>query len=89
MRSALQLGQPINTYDLGEALKLQTGHFKVLPPDGDAFYVTCEAGKGIVDVQWPNQTNTKPLTVIKVFELSHGMTGEAGGTPIALRATGS
>jgi len=88
MRTTLQLGQPINTYDLGEALKLQTGHFKVIPPDGDPFYVTCEQGKGIVDVQWPNQANTKPLTVVKVFEPTNTMTNETGATPIPVRATG-
>lgn len=88
MRTNLQLGQPINTYDLGEALKLQTGHFKVIPPDGDPFYVTCEAGKGIVDVQWPNQTNTQPLTVIKVFEPTHAVPNEYGTTAMPVRATG-
>jgi hypothetical protein len=88
MRTTLQLGQPINTYDLGEALKLQTGHFKVIPPEGEPFYVTCEAGKGIVDVQWPTQTNTKPLTVIKVFEPTHTISNELGATPIPVRATG-
>jgi hypothetical protein len=86
MRTNLQLGQPISTYDLGEALKLQTGHFKVIPPDGDPFYVTCEAGKGITDVQWPNQTNAKPLTVIKVFEPTNGMIEERGPTALPVRA---
>jgi hypothetical protein len=88
MRTNLQLGQPISTYDLGEALKLQTGHFKVIPPDGDPFYVTCEAGKGIVDVQWPNQTNAKPLTIIKVFDYTDALGNERGPTSMPVRATG-
>lgn len=88
MRTNLPLGQPINTYDLGEALKLQTGHFKVIPSGGDPFYVTCEAGKGIVDVQWPDQSNTNPLTVIKVFEFPRTMINETGATPLPVRATG-
>lgn len=87
MRTNLLLGQPISTYDLGEALKLQTGHFKVIPPDGDPFYVTCEAGKGITDVQWPNQNgDTKPLTIVKVFEPVRAM--NEGPTAIPARAAG-
>jgi len=79
MRTNLQLGQPIVTFDLGEALKLQTGHFKVTPENGEPYYVTCEAGKGIIDVQWPNTGNTKPLTVVKIFE---PQTGTAYNRPI-------
>ena len=88
MRTNLQLGQAIQTYDLGEALKLQTGHFKVIPPDGDPFYVTCEAGKGITDVRWPNESNAGPLTVVKVFEPIRAMNNEGGTTTLPVRQAG-
>jgi hypothetical protein len=87
----LLLGEPIKTFDLGEALKLQNGHFKVIPEDGKPFYVTCETGRGIVDVVWPNQSNTKPLIVEKIYEPAYGgVSGEIEGpTAMPARSTGT
>jgi hypothetical protein len=62
------LRKQYNTYNLGLALKNQTGQFHVINPDGTEMLVTSEAGHSITDIEWLGDNAQKPFVVTKVAE---------------------
>ena len=66
MRHTMQLGQSINTFDPGDALKGETGKFKLRGPNDEELYLTCVDGV-IVGIHWPGET-PKPFLITKVTE---------------------
>jgi hypothetical protein len=72
MRNLL-LGEAIQTFDLGLALRGQYGTFHVICPDGGELLVTCKPGHSISNIEWAgNEDSRKPYAngfkVTKVIE---------------------
>jgi hypothetical protein len=58
----MQLGETIATYDVGLALRDETGKFEVSNPAGEICYVTCKP-------EWPESAvNSQPFLIRKVAE---------------------
>jgi hypothetical protein len=71
----MQLGEIIATYDLGLALRGESGKFEVTGPGGEIYRVICKADHSISNMEWAgNQTNTQPFMIRKITE-----TVSAGG----------
>lgn len=68
MRNTLQLGDSINTYDPGVALKGEHGTFLVTTPGGEELTITCKPGDSIPNLQWTDSGNKRPFMVTKISE---------------------
>jgi hypothetical protein len=65
----MQLGETIATYDVGLALRGESGKFEVTSPVGEIYQVTCKANHSISNLEWPgNTTNPKPFLIRKIAE---------------------
>lgn len=63
----MQLGETIATYDVGLALRGETGKFEVTSPTGETYHVTCETNHCISHLEWPgNATDPQPFLIRKV-----------------------
>jgi hypothetical protein len=66
----MQRGETIATYDLGLALRAESGKFEVTSPAGEIFHVTCNANHSISRMECaPHGANAQPFLVRKVTEL--------------------
>jgi hypothetical protein len=65
----MQLGETIATYDVGLALRGESGKFEVTSPAGEIYRVTCQANYSISNLEWSgNTTNPQPFLIRKVAE---------------------
>ena len=47
----MKLNDSITTYDIAEALQGEAGKFEVTSPNGERYYVTCQPGHSIVNLE--------------------------------------
>jgi hypothetical protein len=65
----MQLGETIATYDVGLALRGETGKFEVTSPAGEIYLVTCKPDCSISNLEWSGNTaNSQPFLIRKVAE---------------------
>ena len=65
----MKLNDSISTYDVAEALQGEIGKFEVTSPNGERFFVTCQAGHSIVSLEAAaSETNLQPFLVRKVAQ---------------------
>jgi len=65
----MQLGETIATYDVGLALRGETGKFEVTSPTGETYDVSCVTSHCISHPEWPgNAADPKPFLIRKVAE---------------------
>ena len=63
----MKLNDSISTYDVAEALQGEIGKFEVTSPNGERYFVTCQAGHSIVSLEAAaSETNLQPFLVRKV-----------------------
>jgi hypothetical protein len=69
----MNLGETIATYDLGLALRGESGKFEVISPAGDIYHVICRPNHSISKLEWTgSRTNPQPFMVRKITEtVSH------------------
>jgi hypothetical protein len=94
----MQLGEIIATYDLGQALRGESGKFEVTSPAGEIYHVTCRSDHSISNLEWAGaRTGSQPLLIRKITEIvsaSQG-NGAVGGmtdgrtTDAGMKATSS
>ncbi len=66
----MQLGETIATYDLGLALRGESGKFEVTSPAGEIYHVTCKANHSISSLEWAgSRTGSQPFLIRKVTEI--------------------
>ncbi len=91
--AAMHLGEIIATYDLGLALRGESGKFEVTSPTGEVYHVTCKPNHSISSLEWAgNRNNPQPFLIRKMTEtisLESGKEATAtqartGGTPFLL-----
>jgi hypothetical protein len=65
----MQLGETIATYDVGLALRGESGKFDVTSPSGEVYHVTCKPDHSISNLEWAgNGANPQPFLIRKVAE---------------------
>jgi hypothetical protein len=65
----MQLGETIATYDVGLALRGESGKFDVTSPSGEIYHVTCKPDHSISNLEWAgNGANPQPFLIRKVAE---------------------
>jgi hypothetical protein len=65
----MRLNDSITAYDLAEALQGESGKFEVTSPNGERYYVTCQPGHSIVNLEWAgSEPNVQPFTIRKVAQ---------------------
>lgn len=65
----MQLGETIATYDLGLALRGESGKFEVTSPAGEVYHVTCRPNHSIFSLESArNDTNPQPFLIRKITE---------------------
>lgn len=65
----MQLGEVIATYDVGLALKGESGKFEVTSPTGETYVVTCKPDHSISNWEWyGNKTSPQPFLLRKIAE---------------------
>jgi hypothetical protein len=78
----MQLGETIATYDLGQALRGESGKFEVTSPAGEIYHVTCKANHSISSLECAgDQSEPQPFLIRKVTEIvsPNPVSGTAGG----------
>jgi len=65
----MKLNDSITTYDLAQALQVEPGKFEVTSPSGERFFVTCQPGHSITNLEWAgSEPNLQPFLVRKVAQ---------------------
>jgi hypothetical protein len=65
----MRLNESITTFDIAEALQGEAGKFEVTSPNGERYYVTCQPGHSISNIEWAgNEPNLQPFTIRKVAQ---------------------
>jgi hypothetical protein len=65
----MKLNDTITTYDIAEALQSESGKFEVTSPNGERYFVTCQAGHSISSLEWAvNEPNLQPFLIRKVAQ---------------------
>jgi hypothetical protein len=87
----MQLGETIATYDLGLALRGESGKFEVTSPGGEIYHVTCRTNHSISSLEWAGSGNrSQPFLVRKVTEIVSANQGSgAAGMTIDEKRAGS
>lgn len=91
----MQLGETIATYDLGLALRGESGKFEVTSPAGEIYHVTCKPNHSSSNSEWAgSRTNPQPFLIRKVTETvslaeakeatAYGTQARTGGTQFLL-----
>ncbi len=85
----MHLGETIATYDLGLALRGESGKFEVTSPTGEIYHVTCKPNHSISNLEWAGSvSNPQPFMVRKITETLALDGGRNMSTiPIAAQAT--
>jgi hypothetical protein len=66
----MQLGETIATYDLGLALRGESGKFEVTSPAGEIYHVTCTSNHSISSLEWAGSgAGSQPFLIRKVTEI--------------------
>jgi hypothetical protein len=66
----MKLNDSINAYDIAEALQGESGKFEVTSPNGERYFVTCQPGHSISNMEWAgNEPNLQPFTIRKVAQM--------------------
>jgi hypothetical protein len=65
----MRLNESITAYDIAEALQGESGKFEVTSPNGERYFVTCQPGHSISNMEWAgNEPNQQPFTIRKVAQ---------------------
>ena len=65
----MQLGETIATYDVGLALRGESGKFEVTSPAGETYHMTCGRDHSIASLEWSGHKNDpQPFLIRKVAE---------------------
>jgi hypothetical protein len=65
----MKLSETITAYDIAEALQGESGKFEVTSPNGERYFVTCQPGHSISNLEWAgNEPNVQPFTIRKVAQ---------------------
>jgi hypothetical protein len=81
----MQLGETIATYDLGLALRGESGKFEVTSPVGEIYHVICKPNHSISNLEWAgSRTNLQPFMVRKITETVSLESGKES-TPVPVR----
>jgi hypothetical protein len=66
----MQLGETIATYDLGLALRGESGKFEVTSPAGEIYHVTCRSNHSISSLELAeSRAGSQPFLIRKVTEI--------------------
>ncbi|HZW96848.1 MAG TPA: hypothetical protein VFF64_28135 [Candidatus Eremiobacteraceae bacterium] len=66
----MQLGETIATYDLGQALRGESGKFEVTSPAGEIYHVTCRSNHSISSLECAgSRTGSQPFLIRKITEI--------------------
>ena len=85
----MQLGETIATYDLGLALRGESGQFEVTSPAGEIYHVTCKPNHSISNLEWAgSRTNPQPFMVRKITE-TVSLESEKAATPTPTQTAGT
>jgi hypothetical protein len=83
----MQLGETIATYDLGLALRAESGKFEVTSPTGEIYHVVCQPNHSISNFEWAgSRTNPQPFLARKITET---VSREAGKETNETQTTGT
>jgi hypothetical protein len=89
----MRLGETIATYDLGLALRGESGKFEVTSPAGEIYHVICKPNHSISNLEWAgNRTEAQPFMVRKVTEtvsLESGVESGKEATATPARTAGA
>ena len=65
----MKLNDTISAYDIAEALQGESGKFEVTSPNGERYFVTCQPGHSISNLEWAgNEPNLQPFLIRKVAQ---------------------
>jgi hypothetical protein len=65
----MQLGETIATYDVGLALRGESGKFEITSPAGEVYDVTCKTNHSISNMEWSaNTPSPQPYLIRKIAE---------------------
>ena len=80
----MKLNDSITTYDIAEALQGETGKFEVTSPNGERYFVTCQPGHSISNIELAgSEANLQPFLVRKVVQPATGTEGRTKRAVVA------